>query len=100
MELLNSLDYSWSACVLGDMQWTTELADNWDDAPANPPTVPGARLEMNWVGEGFVLCRASEAGEPLSREYALFSTVACKVENDTTDQVRTEGRETAESPES
>lgn len=79
------------------MQWTTELADGWDDVPADPPTVTGAPLEMNWVGEGFVLCRKSEEREPHRREQAVFSTVACKVENDTADRERTWGPETAES---
>jgi hypothetical protein len=70
------------------MQWTTELADDWDDVAADPPAVDGAVLEMNWVDEGFVLARETGDEEPLPKAEAVFSTVACKVGNDTADRPR------------
>lgn len=81
------------------MQWTTGLADDWDDVAADPPTGDGAALEMNWVDEGFVLGPKTGDDEPISHAEAVFSTVACKVGNDTADRGPSKPVESAESPE-
>jgi len=83
------------------MQWTTELADDWEEVPADPPTVDDAAVEMNWVEDGFVLCPETD-DESVLQTQTVFSTVACKVGNDTADRERSavpEPTESVDSPE-
>jgi len=84
------------------MQWTTDLVDDWEEVPADPPTADGAAVEMNWAEDGFVLAPETGDDESVPQDEAVFSTVACKVGNDTADRERSDAPEptgSAESPE-
>lgn len=81
------------------MQWTDDVADDWDEASADPPRVDRESVEMVWTDDGFVL--APEAIETAERKQAnaVFSTVACKVGNEPADRDIGPRRAPAESPE-
>lgn len=69
------------------MKWTDELAEDWDDVPADPPRVARDEVAIRWTDDGFVLAPVATGGD--SREAAsLRSTVACKVGNDPADRDR------------
>lgn len=70
------------------MKWTRELAEDWDDVPADPPRPTRDEVEMKWVEDGFVLTPDAAEGETARRATSIFSTVACKVGNNPADRER------------
>ncbi|GAB7094274.1 hypothetical protein JCM30237_14260 [Halolamina litorea] len=81
------------------MQWTDDAADDWEEAGANPPHVDRESVEMTWTDDGFVLAPDGIEDTEEKRANALFSTVACKVGNDTADRDFGPQRERSGSPE-
>lgn len=68
------------------MQWT-DVADDWEEAPADPPRVDRESVAIVWTDDGFVLAPEAIEDPERKRANALFSTVACKVGNEPADRV-------------
>lgn len=81
------------------MQWTDDVADDWDEVTADPPRVDREPVEMTWVDDGFVLAPAGVENRETKQANAVFSTVACKVGNEPADRDFGPQRKSRDSPE-
>lgn len=81
------------------MKWSDDVADDWDEASADPPRVDREAVEMTWTDDGFVLVPEGIEDGSQKRAAAVFSTVACKVGNDPADRDFGPRRERPDSPE-
>lgn len=61
------------------MKWSTDLPEEWDEAPSDPPSHDADPTELVAVTGGYLLKRrnAIERGETTA--HGLFSTVAVEV---------------------
>jgi hypothetical protein len=80
------------------MNWTDDVATDWDEAAADPPRADVEPTEMTWTDDGFVLAPA-DADTEAKRANAVFSTVDCKVGNEPADREFGPERPPRDSPE-